>query len=146
MSTPRKRPEDKIKAGRPTKYLPKYCKTAIAMGRRGETIVHLANSLGVSKDTINEWTRVWPEFSDAMKQNKCLSEQWWIKHAMERAEGTGTGSDRMIAFMLSAAYGYREKTDVKSETQTQVTLVGSAADIIKQAVANVTATTDPVNN
>lgn len=54
--------------GRPTKYDPSFCDTIIELGREGKTKAHMAIDLNVSEDTIYEWLKVHPEFSEAMKR------------------------------------------------------------------------------
>lgn len=106
------------KAGQPTKYKPIYCKKAIELGKQGKQTVSIACACGVSKQTIHEWASVHPEFSDALAQSRAFCEQWYLNKAQERAEGGNPGaSDTLIKFMLSAAHGYREKTDVNMAAQ-----------------------------
>lgn len=112
--------------GRPTKYRKEYCKMAVDLGKEGKTLVHLANTLGVTKSSINEWGSVHPEFSHALAQCKAGAEQWLLDRASERMAGGNVGaSDTLLKFMLSAAHGYREKTDVTSDIKADVTHKGT---------------------
>ena len=54
-------------AGRPTKYKEAYCNEVIETMATGLSLTAFAGEIGVSRDTVNEWTRVHPEFSDAVK-------------------------------------------------------------------------------
>jgi len=54
-------------AGRPSKYNPVYCDEVINTMATGLSLTAFAGDIGVSRDTVNEWTRVHPEFSDAVK-------------------------------------------------------------------------------
>lgn len=69
--------------GRPTKYKPEYCNAAIEHMKQGGSIEELALVIDVHKDTIYEWAKVHPEFSDAIKRGKSLSEAWWMSTARE---------------------------------------------------------------
>lgn len=65
--------------GRPTKYDPKYCQAAIAYMGQGYSKTAFAGSIGVARDTVIEWAKEHPEFSDAIKKGQagrvmCLEE------------------------------------------------------------------------
>jgi len=76
----------KNKVGRPTKYTPeiiielnKYLAEAIPENMKIPTVEGIALKLGINKDTLYEWAKVHPEFSDAleilkMKQKEALTE------------------------------------------------------------------------
>lgn len=53
--------------GRPSKYREAYCNEVIAAGEEGLSLTAFAGIIGVSRDTVNEWTRQHDEFSDAVK-------------------------------------------------------------------------------
>jgi hypothetical protein len=128
--------------GRPSNYKPEYCQQAIELGKIGKTMVHIANAFGKTKSVLHFWMDEHPEFAEAIALSKQLNEAYWLDLADSRANGLHQGSDVLIKFMLSAAHGYREKMDVKSESSGSVTLIGSAADIIK-SVANAESTNTP---
>ena len=53
--------------GRPTKYDPKFCEIAIEVMGRGFSKTALAGHIGVSRDTLLEWSKEHPKFSGAIK-------------------------------------------------------------------------------
>lgn len=63
--------------GRPTKYDPSMCKTVIESGRIGKTLVGMADDLDIHRETLNEWMKTHPEFSDAIKEGLRKSQAWW---------------------------------------------------------------------
>lgn len=67
--------------GRPTVYKADFCDIAIRIMRKGYSRTHLACELGVIRETLKEWERVHPDFSEAMKKADELAEKWWEKHA-----------------------------------------------------------------
>ena len=139
MTAKKTKPKPKKKVGRPSTYDPSYCDLVRKLGATGGMAASFAAALGVNKDTIYQWGKDHAEFSDALKDAKSSGEAFYLKQAENRARN---GSDVMIKFLLSAAYGYREKTD----NQQEVTIKGSAADIIKQvhsAAGNAADRTDP---
>ena len=57
--------------GRPSKYDPNFCEVMIsAMETEGLSLGAVAGLIGVSRDTLYEWTTVHPEFSYAKKVGK----------------------------------------------------------------------------
>jgi transposase-like protein len=64
--------------GRPTKYDPAYCDEAIEiMGRQGKSVVQFARHLEVSRMTIYQWAKDYPEFSDTLTHARDWSEAFW---------------------------------------------------------------------
>lgn len=56
--------------GRPTKYKTEYCKQAAKLCKLGATDADLAEFFEVNEDTINEWKKVHPSFSESLKEAK----------------------------------------------------------------------------
>lgn len=112
------------RTGRPTKYKKEYCEKILQLPNRDQHSAGIATALGVSKQTIHEWASVYPDFSDAFKITQKNYEQYWLELAQSRAEGRHQGSDTLIKFMLSAACGYREKTDVVQQIEADISLSG----------------------
>ena len=98
--------------GRPTDYRPEYCERVIEFGLDGKLPAQMASKLGVCKDTLHEWARVHAEFSDAFTLARGHAEAWHLEKATETATGQRGGNAPMAKFLLSAAFGYREASDV----------------------------------
>lgn len=110
--------------GRPTDYDPAYCEVVIALGKEGKSLTVMAAELGVSRDTIYEWSRVHQEFSDAITRAKVLSQAWW--------ENTGQSAMFMPGFNASVwsrsmAARFPEEWRESSKTE----LVGKDGGAIK---------------
>jgi len=140
--TPRKEPEERLKMGRPTLYKPEYCQRIIELGKLGKQTGALAAELEVTKTCLMEWCDVYPDFSYAFHVSRNCCEQFLIDLANKQAKGEVLGSSPMLKFLLSACHGLREKTDVNQTGS--LTLIGSAAEIIKQVADG--STTDTANN
>lgn len=72
--------DTKRPVGRPSKYSPAYCEEVIACMGKGYSFTAFAGEIGVDKDTLYEWVKVHPEFSDAVKKARakrlrCLEEK-----------------------------------------------------------------------
>jgi hypothetical protein len=65
------------KVGRPSKYDPSFCDLVIELGAQGKSKAQLAASIGVSRETVDLWAKVHPEFSDSLKWAKDLALAWW---------------------------------------------------------------------
>jgi len=77
MATPRKRPEDKLKVGRPTGYRPEFCERIIELGKDGKTVAQIAREFDVSRSTVHLWREKFPEFSDAFTRARDLALAFW---------------------------------------------------------------------
>jgi len=66
-------------AGRPSKYDPSFCDAVIACGRDGMGKAEMAAEIGVAYSTFDLWTQEHPEFSEAVKEARRLSQAWWEK-------------------------------------------------------------------
>lgn len=65
--------------GRPTKYDPAFCDAVIECGREGMGKAEMASELGVAYSTFDLWTQQHPDFSEAVKEARRLSQAWWEK-------------------------------------------------------------------
>jgi hypothetical protein len=73
--------------GRPTKYKTEYCEQATKLCRLGATDEELADFFEVNTDTIYEWQKVHPEFSEALKKGKLLADAEVADKLYQRAIG-----------------------------------------------------------
>lgn len=130
--------ENPQKAGRKSKYRPEFCqdiinyfdvpaiiktpdKTTIDPDTE-ETIVlsykekandfpmfvDYAIKIGVCLDTLNEWTRRHPEFSDSYKKAKQMQERNWQLCSMK-----GLYSPAFTIFMGKNVYGWTDKQQIE---------------------------------
>ena len=98
-------------AGRPTDYREEYCERVIEYGKEGLLPVSMASRLCVTKETLHQWARVHPTFSDAFNEARIHCEAFHMEKAVETAHGNRPGNAPMTKFILSAAFGYREATE-----------------------------------
>lgn len=133
MATPRKKPEDLLKVGRPTKYTPSMCdkideylekcKDTIedyhkTQGLKSDTYERLvlvdlptiekfADFIGVNESTIYEWKEKYPEFSKSL--GKILKRQ---KHQLIDNALGGHYNPTIAKLILSANHNMIEKREV----------------------------------
>lgn len=88
-------------AGRPTKYRTEYAQAAYEFALVGATDKQLAEMFGVNPDTIVEWRKVHPEFSESVRAGKLVADAKVAKALFERA--TGYQHDAVKIFMPAGA-------------------------------------------
>lgn len=125
------------KGGRPTKYDSKYCKQIIAMfdveptrevyetytykdGTTKEvsrlepaelpTMADFAKKINVNIDTLYEWAKKHPEFSEAMKKAKEIQENIWQKNSL-----LGLYNPTFAIFMGKNCYGWKDKQEIENK-------------------------------
>jgi transposase-like protein len=112
-------PEKKKRAGRKSLYNPEFHpEKAGELALMGKTNPEIAHALGVTAETLNQWRKQFPEFSDAIKGNKDQADSVVVASLYQRACG----------------YEYTEKSErVEPEKGTTITTT------IKQVAPDVTA-------
>lgn len=102
--------------GQPTKYLPEYSEQIIELCGRGMYIEEFAHEIRVHKDTLYEWAKHHPDFSDALK----LARQGNKVHFMKILRAGGTGkilnyNASSIIFALKACHGLSDISPMDAE-------------------------------
>lgn len=69
--------------GRPTKYKPEYDQMLIEHLTSGLSFPSFAGVVGVCFDTLYEWEKVHPSFSEAKKNGLAQNLLYWDKQALE---------------------------------------------------------------
>lgn len=106
--------------GRPSKYNPKHCKVVIDLMTEGYSKEVVAAELGISRDTLYEWCRRYPDFSDTIKRGELLSQRYWEKIGMDGIMGKIPGFKVAIwIFMMKTRFGWSDIPIVKDEPTTQ---------------------------
>jgi len=65
------------KAGQPTKYRPEYCEALIAHMKTGLSYTTFCNHCNCCVDTLYEWEKQHPEFSEAKKRAFAAGQEFW---------------------------------------------------------------------
>lgn len=101
--------------GRPAKYQPKYCDIAYKYMAKGHSKQAVAGKLGISRDTLYEWCRKYPKFSDTIKVGEMKSLQYWEELGMKAMMGKVKGfKPSFWIFTMKARFGWRDNSPVKS--------------------------------
>ena len=72
---------------RPSKYKPEYAEQARRLSMLGLKDTELAKFFEVNEDTIHEWKKVYPEFSESLKEGKEVSDSKVAESLYKRATG-----------------------------------------------------------
>lgn len=104
---------DKRPEGRPTKYIPdviypKIDQYLAMCGRENmalPSIEGLALALDVNKDTVMEWNKVHPEFSEYLKKVAALQKEQLINDGMYGGKEVNSS---MAIFLLKAIHGLKD--------------------------------------
>lgn len=101
-------------AGRPTKYDPAFCDTVVELGKEGAGKAEIATELGVTRETVTEWTKAHPEFSAAVQYAHECSLAWWEQQARKNLATQGFQSSLWSKAMSGRfpAEPYRERQEV----------------------------------
>lgn len=95
-------------AGRPTLYKEEYNEQADKLCKLGATDADLADFFNVNEDTINEWKKVHPKFSESLKAGKMLADANVAQRLYERAMGFEHDSEEIKIISVGGQDGGSE--------------------------------------
>jgi hypothetical protein len=99
--------------GRPTSYRREFCDRLIELMAEGRSLDGCGHLLGVHPDSLYEWQKVHPEFSEAVRAGRAASTTFWESRIIAVANG-GPGNAQSIQWGLRnrsrAAAGWHHDT------------------------------------
>lgn len=63
--------------GRPTLYRPEMCEAVVEWGKQGKSKTWIAAELDITKETLYQWIKTYPDFSDAITRATVQCQRWW---------------------------------------------------------------------
>ena len=100
-ATPKKREvgttAPRSKGGRPSSYKAEYAQQVAKLCRLGATDKEIAAFFEVHEDTINEWKKVHPEFSESLKEGKAAADAEVADKLFKRATGYEHKAVKIVA-------------------------------------------------
>lgn len=100
-ATPKKREAGttapRSKGGRPSSYKAEYAQQVAKLCRLGATDKEIAAFFEVHEDTINEWKKVHPEFSESLKEGKAAADAEVADKLFKRATGYEHKAVKIVA-------------------------------------------------
>lgn len=97
-----------VAVGRPSKYSPAFCEEIINLMSEGYSLTAAASVIGVHKDTVYEWEKQIPEFSDAVKLARG-KRTYKLETDLLKAPDGPTVTSRIFALKNACADEWREK-------------------------------------
>lgn len=89
--------KEKNKIGRPSAYRKEYCIQVEKLCKLGATDKEIADFFEVSVDTVYEWKKVHPEFSESIKNGKEIADAEVASKLFHRATGYEHAEDDIRA-------------------------------------------------
>ena len=81
--TKKKKPEDLLAKGQPTKYKPEFCQMLIEHMAKGFSYLAFCAIADVHHDSLYEWEQVHPDFSEAKRKALHLNRMFWENKTVE---------------------------------------------------------------
>lgn len=103
--------------GRPSKYRPEYCDMVVEHMSHGYGLETFAAKISVCKDTVYEWTKVFPEFSDAVERGRCASLRYWETIGILGTMGKIKLNSRLFALQMANKHGWRRNGMISTADQ-----------------------------
>ena len=85
--------------GRPSSYRADFCQRVIELMAQGRSLDGCASLLGVHPDSLYEWQKVHPEFSEAVRAGRAAATAFWEGRLLDVAQG-GSGNAQAIQWAL----------------------------------------------
>lgn len=132
MATPRKKPEDFMKLGRPSLYKPEYCAKVVELGREGCSPAEIASHFDIDRVTLLNWSNEFPEFLTAMTRAKVHEQAWW-----EQMGKKGMVADRFNSqvWSKSVAARFREDYTERREVDARVQINEAPSEALMSLLA-----------
>ena len=102
--------------GRPSKFEPWMCERVVELMKEGASKTEVAASIGIDRDTLNEWSKTNSDFSVSIKKGEQLSEVWWEKIARENliTHPKGPQFNSTLWYMnMKNRFGWKDKQEVE---------------------------------
>lgn len=103
-----------LRVGRPSNYDPKHIDVMLKMASNGKSFAQVAAHLGVSQQSLWDWARMYPEFSEAMMRAKTLAQAYWEEWGEMGMQGVPGFNVNLWDKVTKARFreDYRERVEV----------------------------------
>ncbi len=108
--------ENVKKPGHPTKYREDFPHLLVETMKKGIPFEQCRSEFNVCKDTMWEWAKVHPAFSEARKIGQAYVERAVIELLWASARGDCEGKPATAIFLAKNILNYRDKTEVEQTT------------------------------
>ena len=110
--------------GRPTKYKPEYCEMLLTHMKMGMTYTSFAGhpDVLVNVDTLYQWEKDYPEFSEAKSVGRAASEYFFLEAGHASLFDKQNFNTTMWYMMMKNIHGWRDKQEHVGESNHNITL------------------------
>tara|TARA_R110000868_G_scaffold116596_1_gene310189 strand:+ start:136 stop:585 length:450 start_codon:yes stop_codon:yes gene_type:complete len=109
---------EKHAGGRPSKYTADAPERIVQYGKQGMCMAEMACEFDVTRETLYEWARVHPEFSDSLERAQEASESYWageIRKGLQKTPSEFQGAAN-LKYMAQRFKGWSEKAHVDTRS------------------------------
>lgn len=117
-----RKPPAKRKPGRPTKLTDERVETILVALRAGNYLETAARVAGVSYQTLNEWRKDFPEFSEAVEKARAEAEARNVAMVQTAARSTWHAAAWWLERSFPSRFGRRDRHEVEHSGSVGVTL------------------------
>jgi hypothetical protein len=101
--------------GRPTKYHDDIPRLFLEAMNNGDSIVEFAADHDVCVDTIHEWKKVHPEFSEVFIRAKAKGEAFWTKWLRNNLDNNKVNAP-LAKLYFANRFGWSDKKEIANNT------------------------------
>lgn len=124
MSKPKKPKKVSKSQGRPSKYKPEYCDLVIEYCKQGKSFDSFAASIGVHRDSLNEWVKVYPDFATAKQKARIGAEEFMMTLGMNGMVGKIKGFQAAVwIFWMKARFGWSDAGPTEEIEETELEFI-----------------------
>ena len=113
----------KSAAGRPTTYKDEYCQGVIDFMAKGYSFEAFAGSIDTHKDTLYEWCKVHPKFSDAKRLGFAKAQIFWEEIGL-RGMWTEEGGPKLntgnYIFQMKNRFKWTDRVEVSGVDNSEI--------------------------
>jgi hypothetical protein len=113
----------KRKVGHPTTYKPEYCQALIDFMSKGYSFEAFAGNIDTHKDTLYQWCKVHPEFSDAKRLAFAKCQVFWEEIGL-RGIWTEEGGPKLntgnYIFQMKNRFKWTDRVEVSGSEDSEI--------------------------
>jgi hypothetical protein len=115
--------------GRPTKYKKEYCEQLVNHMAKGFSFESFAGSIGVNRDSLYEWCKVYPDFSDSKKCGLDKSLLFWEQIGMDGLMGKIENFNAStFIFSMKNKHFWTDRKEVDLQTENKISILVEKQD------------------
>lgn len=111
------------KKGRPSKYKPEYCEMLYEHLAEGYSVRSFGGRIRVCEDTLYEWFKVYPEFSETKKEGVLAGLYSYEQDCKKMYKGEFEGGNATaLVWFGKNRHGWTDKQEVNQSTEIKISI------------------------